>query len=91
MYILKKYVSPHLVQEIVSTLLLIVDVADVLRSDIRSALASEMNDYEDAVQSACAKRAKANYIITRNLKDFKMSVVPAISPYDALKILLTFI
>ena len=87
MYILRKHVAPNLVRETVKTLLLIVDVANVLKSDINSAFASEMEDYEDAVQSSCAKRMNADYIITRNLKDFKQSRVTAIYPSDALKII----
>lgn len=86
MYILRKHIAPNLVRETVKTLLLIIDVANVLKSDIISAFASEMKDYEDAVQSSCAERMKADYIVTRNLKDFEQSAVSAISPSDALKI-----
>jgi len=39
----------------VQTLLLIVDIASVGRNDISLAFVSEMKDFEDAVQSACAK------------------------------------
>ena len=87
MYILRKHIAPNLVHEAVQTLLLIVDVANVLKSDIISAFSSEMKDYEDAVQSSCAGRIGADYIVTHNLKDFGKSMVPAISPSDVLKIL----
>ena len=88
MYILRKHISPSLVREAVQTLLLIVDVANVLKSDISSAFLSDMKDYEDAVQAACAQRMKADYIVTRNLKDFEKSAVPAISPNEALNIIM---
>jgi hypothetical protein len=39
-----------------------------------------MNDFEDAVQAACAERIGADYIVTRNLKDFAKSPVQAILP-----------
>jgi predicted nucleic acid-binding protein len=87
MYILRKHIDPSLVRETVQTLLLIVDVANVLKSDITSAFSSEMKDYEDAVQSSCAERMKADYIVTRNINDFKKSVVPAILPSAALSII----
>jgi len=87
MYILRKHITPNLVCEAVQTLLLIVDVADVIKKDISSAFSSDMKDYEDAVQSSCAERMKAKFIVTRNLKDFEKSRVPAISPNDALKII----
>ena len=35
---------------------------------------------EDAVQSACASRIRAEYIITRNIRDFRGSKVAAIKP-----------
>ena len=87
MYILRKHITPNLVREAVQTLLLIVDVANILKSDIVSAFSSDITDYEDAVQSSCAERMKANYIITHNLKDLSKSKIPAISPNDALKII----
>jgi len=52
--------------------------------------ASELNiivgvlnrDFEDAVQSATASRINADYIITRNAKDFDGSTVNAITPEE---------
>jgi len=87
MYILRKHISPDLVRETVQTLLLIVDVAHILKSDIKSAFTSGMKDYEDAVQASCAERMKADFIVTHNLKDFAASSVPAISPGYALDII----
>ncbi len=37
-------------------------------------------DVEDALQVACAVSGHADYIITRNVKDFMASTVPAITP-----------
>jgi len=87
MYILRKHMNPKLIRETVKSLLLIVDVASVTKSDISSAFASEMNDFEDAVQSSCAERMKVDYIVTRNGRDFANSTIAAVSPYDALRIL----
>jgi predicted nucleic acid-binding protein len=87
MYILRKYGTPEAVREAIQTLLVIVELADVLKSDILSAFGGNMQDFEDAVQASCAKRIKAEYIITRNYKDFKASSVPAILPAEALKLL----
>ena len=87
MYILRKHISPSLVRETVQILLLILDVANILKSDITSAFSSDIKDYEDAVQSSCAERVKADYIVTRNLKDFRESAVPAILPSKALQII----
>ena len=86
-YILRKHIPPASVRDTVQTLLVIVDVAGVLKGDISAAFLSKMRDFEDAVQSACALRIGAEYIVTRNLKDFEQSPVPAISPGAMLDIL----
>jgi len=86
-YILRKHIPPPNVREAVQTLLGIVDVAGVLKSDISSALISRMRDFEDAVQAACALRIGAKYIVTRNLKDYVQSPVAAMSPDAVLEVL----
>jgi predicted nucleic acid-binding protein len=86
-YILRKHISPISVKDSIQTLLTIVDVADVLKSDLASAFSSEIKDFEDAIQVSCAKRIKASYIVTRNIKDFAKSTIPAILPTDMLKLL----
>ena len=52
--------------------------------DIHTALMRAMPDFEDAVVDAVAERNGASYILTRNIKDFAGSVVPAILPADFL-------
>jgi hypothetical protein len=51
---------------------------------IRQALPSPMKDFEDAVTSAVAESEKLEIIITRNLRDFAVSPVPAMLPVDFL-------
>lgn len=87
MYILRKHLPPELLRESIQTLLTIVDVAGVAKMDINRAFSSGMKDFEDAVQASCAKRIKADYIVTRNLRDFEESPVQAVSPADLLKLL----
>ena len=41
-------------------------------------------DFEDCLQDECAVNAKADCIITWNIKDFANSIVPAITPDDFL-------
>ena len=84
MYILRKHIAPVDVREALSTLLAIVDVADVLKSDIRGAFSCGMNDFEDAVQAMCAKRIDADCIVTRNVRDFECSPVPPRLPAEIL-------
>jgi len=44
------------------------------------------DDLEDCLQNECAEKAGADYIITRNIKDFVNSTVPAVTPSDFLRL-----
>ena len=86
-YILRKsFQSAQRAKLILNDLTQLVALSDVLSSDIMDALASEMSDFEDAVVSAVACRIGAEYILTRNTKDYVKSAVPAVSPADYLKL-----
>lgn len=61
-------------------------VADVMALDIQTALSDSIPDFEDAVVHAVAARNKADYIMTRNTKDFARTTVPAITPQDFIKL-----
>ncbi|MDR0863579.1 MAG: PIN domain-containing protein [Candidatus Symbiothrix sp.] len=80
MYILRNYLSPGEARNTVRLLLKIVKLTPVESSDIHNGLNAEMKDYEDAVQLSCAKRIKADYIVTRNISDYTESNTPAILP-----------
>jgi predicted nucleic acid-binding protein len=68
-----------------NNLLKLVDVATVGAADARLALGLPMTDLEDAFQAAAAVAWKADFIITRNLPDYRKSPIPAISPMAFLK------
>ena len=53
------------------------------------ALSSEINDFEDAVIEVSSREKNADYILTRNIKDFKKSIVSAITPEELLAIFKT--
>ena len=40
---------------------------------------------EDCLQAECAKDFSADYIVTRNVKDFQNSMIPAILPCEFLR------
>lgn len=87
MYIMRKHLGSAEVRNAVQILLQIVDVVPVLKSDINTAFIGDFSDFEDAVQASSAARVKVDYIITRNVNDFRKSSVLAISPNDILEIL----
>lgn len=63
------------------------DVVDTLGLDCIQAAQSRMPDYEDAVMSETAHRISADYIVTRNLRDYSKSKVPVLSPPELLRLL----
>lgn len=62
-------------------------VADSTDIDLLKSFSGTSNDLEDNLIIEMASRLDLDYIITRNLKDFRNSKVPAISPSDCLKVL----
>ena len=44
-------------------------------------------DFEDCLQEKCALEVGADYIVTRNVKDFTASEIPAITPAEMIEIL----
>lgn len=81
-YMLRKALqSPQQARERLAQLVTFADVAGL---DIHTALSRPMSDFEDAVVDAVAERNEADYILTRNKKDFACSVVPAVTPTEFL-------
>ena len=71
-----------------TTIKLISDITKCLLVDhvvIKHAMMSQFRDFEDAIQYFCAFQIpKCEAIITRNAKDFKLSNIPIICPYEFL-------
>ena len=83
-YNMRKTLTPSKIEELVSELTKIFDFADLNLAEIIKAAQMHWNDFEDALQSAAAERVKADYIITRNVKDFEQSNIKALTPEDFL-------
>ena len=81
----KAFQSAQKAKDRIEQLSQIVTFADVQVVDIHTALIRSMPDFEDAVVDAVAERNGASYILTRNIKDFAGSSVPAITPTEFLK------
>lgn len=84
-YVLRKELTPEKTQEVINQLFLIFKVADLKSDDLKKAAAMKTSDYEDALQMVCANRIKADFIITRNIRDFMSSKVLAIKPSELLE------
>ncbi|MCY3850368.1 MAG: PIN domain-containing protein [Acidimicrobiaceae bacterium] len=61
-----------------------VSVAVTDTEAVRFAAALPMSDFEDALQIAAAQACGARHIVTRNVKDYMRSPIPAITPQEAL-------
>lgn len=81
-YIMRKELDGEKIKEILTVLTSIFAVVDLRENDLIKAADLNFSDYEDALQSVCASRVKANYIVTRNIKDFQNSSVPAVKPSE---------
>lgn len=83
-YVMRKQLTPEKVKEVYRKLGLIFEFADFSVSDLTHATELNWKDFEDAVQSATAERIHADYIITRNVRDFSQSKVMAFTPSELL-------
>lgn len=82
-YMLRKaFHSAQKAKDRIEQLSQIVTFADVQGVDIHTALMRSMPDFEDAVVDAAAERSGASCILTRNIKDFTGSSIPAVTPTD---------
>lgn len=52
---------------------------------VRQALTLPMKDFEDALQVAAGISANADFIVTRNVQDFRRSPLPALTPSEFLQ------
>ena len=83
-YIMRKQLDPEKIEDVFHKLNLIFEFADFSVSDLTHAADLSWKDFEDAVQSVTAERIHADYIITRNVRDFSKSRVMAFTPSELL-------
>jgi predicted nucleic acid-binding protein len=88
-YIVEKQVGRTAANTGVSDLLQVLAVVPLEASDFQRALALGLRDYEDAVQVAACLKAGADYLVTRNGKDYKGAPVTPHAPGEVLAILAT--
>lgn len=81
---MRKQLDPEEIENVFRKLSLIFDFTDLSVSDLTRAAELHWKDFEDAVQSVTAERVHADYIITRNVRDFSGSRVIAFTPAELL-------
>jgi predicted nucleic acid-binding protein len=86
-YLLAKARSPQLARVAISDLLNILSVAAVDQLVIEQALTLPYDDFEDAVQMMAAARSGADYLVSRNVADYKEGPLPVLQPAELLALL----
>lgn len=81
-YLLRKDFGSQEAQKMIEEDLSFLQLVSVTPEDAKKALAKRWNDFEDCLVSCCAEKIGADYIITRNVKDFRRSKVEAITPEE---------
>ena len=84
-YVMRKELTPAKIYEVLKKLALIFHFTELSISDMEKAAGMMWKDYEDAVQAATAERIRATAIITRNIKDYQQSKIPAFTPAEFLE------
>lgn len=79
-YIMRKELDHDAIKIVLQKLSLIFKIEDLKAADLLKAAVMDFKDYEDALQSVCAERTNADFIISRNVKDFQNSSVKAVTP-----------
>lgn len=65
----------------------VLSIIDVTEAMIDMALKDEQADFEDAVQYYAAMSARVDFIITRNIKDYKQATIPVLTAEQFLRTL----
>ena len=83
-YLIQKDQSSAQARANITSLLQFLEIAPVTQNTIEQALNLDYRDFEDAVQLISALQCKAEYLITRNVSDYKLALLPVVQPVDFL-------
>lgn len=87
-YLVRKHLhSADSAKQVMSKLYSLVGILSVSGAECVDALASPVNDYEDAVVERVSAKANMDYIITRNVKDYQQGIVKAILPDNLISLM----
>lgn len=69
-------------QDMIERNLSFLQFVGITPEDAREALKARWSDFEDCLVARCAEKIQADYIVTRNAKDFQASSVEAVTPEE---------
>lgn len=79
-YVLRSQYSGHDSQQIIAKFKTLVSVLPVDSKTIDLAIASDFNDFEDAIQYYSAIENGITVLVTRNIRDFKNATIKVVTP-----------
>ena len=82
LYVLRKELDDEKSHQVIMALSKVFRIESLYGNDFIPALDLKFPDNEDALQCVAASRIHAEYIITRNEKDFCNSPIPVINPNE---------
>jgi len=85
-YITSKYSGKQKADEIIDWMLAHFDVAAADKASFLRARKMEISDFEDGVVASLAELTNCDFIITRNIADFKRSPLDVLTPEEFLNI-----
>ena len=85
-YVLRKVESHSKVIAKLDSISRLLTILKVDQQTIKNAIESGFSDFEDSIQYNCAlEYEKIDVLITRNIKDYKSSEIPVMTPAEYLK------
>jgi predicted nucleic acid-binding protein len=88
-YIAQRKLGKKTTKEAIKKVLKVFYPATVTDNNIYQALDLEWDDFEDSVQYIIGKGLAVDYIITRNTQDFASGSIPAVTPEQFIKNIIT--
>lgn len=87
-YILSKYKNAENSKSILNSFLIYLELVKLDEELIIKGLNSDFKDFEDSLQHFSALDSKCEYLLTRNIRDFKKSKIPVFTPDEFISIYL---
>jgi predicted nucleic acid-binding protein len=86
-FLLSKRLGKAKTRRVLTDLLQLLRIVPLDEDRLRHALGLAWSDFEDAVQAACAEKAEADWLVTRDKRGFKKSAVRPVTPPELLALL----
>lgn len=83
-YVMRRELSPQAIDDVHGRMEGIFRFVALTPMDVTRAAVMGWRDFEDAMQCATDMRMEADYMVTRNVRDFREASIPAVTPAELL-------